>query len=513
MNKTLYVFLVLFTLCWSCGWAWSSVMPHARLSGIWAYGDTVTTAEVLDTRQNNLRFYCTTVENLPSDSLEFEFLLEGYASEWHPAFSGGWYFYTDLRPGNYVFSARCRYRGGEWGPVCSHSFVIACPWWITWWAYGFYVFAVCAVLVFIFHLIRERVRLYNQLKVEQAASRFKADFVIQASRKLRTPLTVIRTTTEKLTSRQDSLTRTDIQHLRNSSKQLMQMLENLLEYRQIDEVGIVSNVTDVIEMADVPLNNRLVFVVEPDKILADVIRRELLKYMKVRLYSTGRDVVRDVQQMKPDLIVIDTELMDMNAYALLSEIKDLLWLPVILVSDFDNKQSLIRAIHSKADDYLSKPFNCEVLSALVLRHIKLYEASKDKAVELVGDMSEGKVPETLPVIIEKRTDKRFLEVLDATITENMSDCTFDVNSLAEVMKISRSQLGNKVKRLRGMTCVEYLRACRLSRAAQLLTAENLTVSEVMYKVGMQDITNFYRRFKEKYGVSPAFYRQYVGLKE
>ena len=83
--------------------------PHVKIATIWAYGDTVTHARTLDTKQNNLRFYCTTLENIPTDSIEFEFMLEGHETQWQPAFADGWYFYTDLPPGEYVFHARCRY--------------------------------------------------------------------------------------------------------------------------------------------------------------------------------------------------------------------------------------------------------------------------------------------------------------------------------------------------------------------------------------------------------------------
>ena len=58
-----------------------------------------------------------------------------------------------------------------------------------------------------------------------------------------------------------------------------------------------------------------------------------------------------------------------------------------------------------------------------------------------------------------------------------------------------------------MTPVEYLRNQRLERAATLLSeSPEMTVQEVMLQVGMPDAANFYRRFKEKYGMSPNQYK-------
>lgn len=486
--------------------------PHVKIATIWAYGDTVTHARTLETKQNNLRFYCTTLENIPADSIEFEFMLEGHETQWQPAFADGWYFYTDLPPGEYVFHARCRYPRQSWGPVLSHSFTILCPWWRTGWAYFLYAICALSLLMYIFHLIRERIRLHNQLQIEQAESLFRYQFVIQASRDFRTPLTVIRSTIEKLNAQKDnSFTRTDIQHLKQSSRQLMQMVENLLEYRRTD-AKLTTDANEVLEMTDVPMNNRRVAVVETDAVLADMIRRELLKYMQVEILSDEQQVAESVRKLAPEVVVIDTQMTEASPYDLLHEIKKQMHIPVILLSDFDNKHSLIRAIHSEADDYLSKPFSCEVLSAMIFRHLKRYDAMLKKeqgyiATELPSSESTEKNTSPQAPLIEKRTDKRFLENLEWQIRSHLSEVDFDVNALAESMKMSRSQLGQKIKALYGMTSVEYLRDQRLNHAARLLADTDQTVQEIMFQAGMQDTTNFYRRFKEKFGVSPSQYRQ------
>lgn len=509
MSRFLQIILLCIGLCASYSLFAS---PRVKLATIWAYGDTVTHSPTLDTKQNNLRFYCTTIENIPADSVEFEFMLEGYESQWKPAFEGGWYFYTDLPPGEYRFHARCRYHHQSWGPVLSHSFTILCPWWQTQWAYLLYGLCSFSLLAYIDHLVRGKIKLNNQLRIEQAENRFRYHFVIQASRDFRTPLTVIRSTIEKLASQKDNrFTRTDLQHLQQSSRQLMQMVENLLEYRPTDTQA-EKDTAEVLEMTDVPMNNRRVAVVETDPVLADMMRRELLKYMQTELISDGRQALETIRQSSSEIVVLDTRMAETNPYTLLHEIKKQADLPVILVSDFDNKHSLLRAIHSEADDYLAKPFSCEVLAAMLFRHLKRHDL-KMKAPHI---LSKSVPPVTAPTvensalqvpIVEKQTDKRFLEHLDLQIKTHLPEVDFDVNALAESMRISRSQLGQKIKNLYGVTTVEYLRERRLNHAAQLLTDTDLTVQEIMFQSGMQDPTNFYRRFKEKFGVSPSQYRQ------
>ena len=97
---THYSFTFLVLLCFFSFSAHASKTPppHVRLVDIWAYGDIVTDSTLLATEQNNLRFYCTTVEQLPTDSVSYEFQLKGYDKDWFEPFPEGWYFYTNLQP-------------------------------------------------------------------------------------------------------------------------------------------------------------------------------------------------------------------------------------------------------------------------------------------------------------------------------------------------------------------------------------------------------------------------------
>lgn len=56
-----------------------------------------------------------------------------------------------------------------------------------------------------------------------------------------------------------------------------------------------------------------------------------------------------------------------------------------------------------------------------------------------------------------------------------------------------------------MAPMEYLRKCRLERAASLLAEGSLNVSEVAAKVGMRDPLYFSRAFKARYGMAPTAY--------
>ncbi len=476
--------------------------PHVKLLGIWAYGENVTDSLKLNHKQNNLRFFCGTEENIPFDSLSYRFKLNGFDKDWTTPFREGWNFYTDLTPGEYEFVAQSRYIGEQWGPPISYRFTILTPWWRTWWAYGLYIIAASFTAIYIIYISRLKIRLHNQLTIERENQRFRTELIMHAGREFRTPLTIIRSTIEKLKGTSDEhLTRTDLQHLRNSSRMLMQMVEQLVEFREIGRGLPYCNKDDIIEMADIPINkDTTIIVATSNSHLADVIRRDLMQFMRAIVVTDGKSVLTSVEIYHPDAIILDTDI-STETYNLLHELKrraDSSTIPVILISDFDNKRSLLRAIRSEADDYLQKPFNCEVLTALVMKKIKLRREAASGAKE-----TQKTRP---PPFFEKRTDKLFLENLDKTIEANIANPDFDINSLADMLSISRGQLYNKIKSLRGLTPIEYLRDMRLTKAAALLRENRISVKETRSSIGMPDATNFNRRFKEKYGVCPTEYR-------
>ena len=59
----------------------------------------------------------------------------------------------------------------------------------------------------------------------------------------------------------------------------------------------------------------------------------------------------------------------------------------------------------------------------------------------------------------------------------------------------------------GMSPNDYLRKCRMERAAELLCSSELAVSDVCVQVGMPDAQYFSRVFKAHFGISPSIYRE------
>ena len=100
-------------------------------------------------------------------------------------------------------------------------------------------------------------------------------------------------------------------------------------------------------------------------------------------------------------------------------------------------------------------------------------------------------------------DAEFLSRLLSLLEEKHSDPDFNIDELAQEVAMSRMQLHRKLKALTDQSPGEFLRNFRLERARQMLTNTGMQVSEVCYKAGFNNVSNFSKVFKEFAGVSPS----------
>lgn len=82
-----------------------------------------------------------------------------------------------------------------------------------------------------------------------------------------------------------------------------------------------------------------------------------------------------------------------------------------------------------------------------------------------------------------------------------------LSELAELMNYDVYWLSREIKKRTGKTYKELLQAKRMNQAVYLLSSSRLPVSDIIESVGYDNTSYFYRKFKERYGVSPKDYRK------
>lgn len=99
---------------------------------------------------------------------------------------------------------------------------------------------------------------------------------------------------------------------------------------------------------------------------------------------------------------------------------------------------------------------------------------------------------------------RFAPVLDY-IQKNLSE-KISVDKLARVGGMSETQFYKAFKSFFGITPVAFILKERVERAKQLLADPDITIAEVCYQAGFNNVNYFIRQFKRLEGITPSNYR-------
>lgn len=93
------------------------------------------------------------------------------------------------------------------------------------------------------------------------------------------------------------------------------------------------------------------------------------------------------------------------------------------------------------------------------------------------------------------------------IEQNYRNPNFKVSSVANYIKIDRTYLYRIFKEELGMSVIDYINDCRVSKAEILLIDKNVSVKDVAYSVGFNDQMYFSRVFKKLRGITPSEFQK------
>ena len=89
---------------------------------------------------------------------------------------------------------------------------------------------------------------------------------------------------------------------------------------------------------------------------------------------TGRAAIETVDREKPDLIVLDLGLPDMDGVEVCREVRETKNVPIIVLSARGAEGDKVRALDVGADDYITKPFGAEELLARIRAALRRVDA-------------------------------------------------------------------------------------------------------------------------------------------
>jgi len=249
-------------------------------------------------------------------------------------------------------------------------------------------------------------------------------------------------------------------------------------------------------------NRHKLLVVEDNDDLRGFLVDELSKKYIVIEAADGLEGIEMAQSMSPDLIVSDVLMPNMDGLELCKRIKSNLHtshIPVILLTARSSEEHRLSGYQSGADEYLSKPFNLDILLLRIEKLIEQQNRRKEKFSQKI-DVNPKEI--TITTI-----DEQLIQKALACIEQNMDNPEYSVRQFSRDMRMDRTVLYKKLQSITGLSPSDFLRSIRLKRAAQILVRGQFPIAEVAEKVGFNTPKYFTKYFKEAFGMTPSQYAQ------
>lgn len=253
-----------------------------------------------------------------------------------------------------------------------------------------------------------------------------------------------------------------------------------------------------------PLNKRNILIIEDDNDIRQFLQNEIGQYFEVITESDGLSGLERARTYDADLIICDVLMPGLTGFEVTRQLKNdfnTSHIPIILLTAMSSADSHLEGVESGADAYITKPFNPKLLLARVFKLIEQRDKLRDKFSKDPGMLH--------PVICTTDRDKIFVDKLQDLLEKQLDNDQLNVDEMATMMGLGRTVFYRKVRGLTGYSPNEYIRIIRMKKAAELLLEDRLTVSEISYKVGINDPLYFSKCFKQQFGVAPTVYRRSV----
>lgn len=109
-----------------------------------------------------------------------------------------------------------------------------------------------------------------------------------------------------------------------------------------------------------------IMIVEDDMVIANQISKYLLTWDYQADYCTDfKNIMEDFSKRKPDLILMDLTLPYKNGYYWCEQIRKISKVPIMFISSASDNMNIVMAMNAGADDFISKPFDLNVLVAKI----------------------------------------------------------------------------------------------------------------------------------------------------
>ena len=251
-----------------------------------------------------------------------------------------------------------------------------------------------------------------------------------------------------------------------------------------------------IEPISNPTATRSLLIVDDDPEVLEMISRAFEGDYKISNAANGNQGLELARSGNFDIIITDIMMPEADGHELIKAIKSdpkTSSVKIVVFSALASENDMLTALDTGADAYLLKPIPLKVLRRQVDR---LLETSDDPA-SMGSETSSGQY---------NKEDQKFLLECRRIIDMHIADENFGIELLATKLAMSHSSLYKKVRRITGMSLINFINEYKICKAASLFRNGNNNVQKVAEECGFRDIKTFRETFRRKMNITP---RQFI----
>ena len=289
--------------------------------------------------------------------------------------------------------------------------------------------------------------------------------------------------------------------------------ENLLRYEDSSISENINTLNTLVENqfpAKMRTDHHLekICLVSSNKEISSFLNYFMSEKYDVLEYSGTEAALSDMLNQMPVAVMYDVTSM-MNGFAgfmeKMKENKRTGQIPVIALTSSLQITEKEECMKQGADLCITFPFNMDYLHAALEKMLNKRESMAEYYKSPISTyvMNEGK--------IIHRDDKEFMNRIFKIIDENLASPELSATMIAEKMGLGARVMYRRLAEITDKTLHQMIKESRIDMATKLLYSSKLTIDEIMYRVGYDNRSTFYRNFKEAKGMTPKEYRD--GIKD
>ncbi|HCN53895.1 MAG TPA: hypothetical protein DIS88_08945 [Prevotella sp.] len=181
--------------------------------------------------QNSITMSFSDFDYARISSCLYQYYMEGVDKDWHDGTILNKAEYNNLSPGHYIFHVR---KMGDQKNETLFEIVICKPWFLSGWAWFFYILLMGSLTYWMTKNAREKFQLHQQLQFDRQLNEFRLNFFTHIAHEFRTPLSIIQTSIGKMKEDPSEKPRKKlVLTAAHGVQRLSKLINQLMEFRKV----------------------------------------------------------------------------------------------------------------------------------------------------------------------------------------------------------------------------------------------------------------------------------------